>query len=564
MPPLPADSAQPLQAGTMVGHYRIEMLLGSGGMADVYYALDQQLDRPIALKILRPHLAADTTYLQRFQQEAKAAAALVHPNIVQIYSVGQAGELRYIAQEFVPGANLRQYLSLNQDLKNSQPLAEPSDKNRAGGDNAGGTGGNGNGSPEPERHAINDRQLPIDETLSILLQILAALNKSASLGIVHRDIKPENIMLTSDGDVKVADFGLARLALGDDPRLTNAGVTLGTPMYMSPEQIQGDLVDIRSDLYSLGVTCFHMIYGRPPYQGDTPLALAMKHVQACLPDFDNLRSDVPESLKLMLRQLLQKSPDERLLSPMQVLDFLHQHRRGDLAEYWPERTIPMPGVDQSIPSTSHATQKLQALLRSPPAQLPWQRLLIPLALLAWSSALIWFGYRIFREQWTSPEQMLVTTEEVFKGIARQTDVKQQYEWALLDRTSGRIAKWEAVEQYFPKSENPLNRMYVGLSHLQLARAYQEAGEPELASRHLNMIIDDAQMQLLVQAYAWLQQASIEHARGDKAKVQSAVDQALRLRDQLSKNKKDVEQLDHAVRLMPPDIELYWTPNPTDS
>lgn len=542
----------------MVGNYCIDMLLGSGGMADVYYALDQQLDRPIALKILRPHLAADETYLQRFHQEAKAAAALVHPNIVQIYSVGRSGELRYIAQEFVPGANLRQYLSQDpQGANQAGHVAEEASHSSTDSHSE---------STDGESITKNsaDRQLSINETLSILLQILAALNKSASSGIVHRDIKPENIMLTRDGEVKVADFGLARLSLGDDPRLTNAGVTLGTPMYMSPEQIQGEPVDIRGDLYSLGVTCFHMLYGRPPFEGDTPLSLAMQHVQSKLPDMDALRSDVPESLKTALRKLLMKSPEDRFPAPMQVLDFLHNNRRGDLAEFWPDRTVPMPGVIHSIPGASQATQKLQALLLAPPKSKHWKRLLTPIMLTIWLGLASWLGLKIFQGKWTTPEQMLVIGEEVFKGIAKQSDARAQYEWALLDRSSGRIAKWEAVEQYFPKSASSLNRMYVGLSHLQLARAYQEAGDPELASDHLNLVIDDSQMQPLVQAYAWLQKASIEHARGDKTKVQTAVDKALRLRDQLSKNRKDVEQLDQAVRLMPPDIELYWTPSPIES
>jgi serine/threonine protein kinase len=558
----PPDSAQPLPRGTLVGHYRVETLLGRGGMADVYYALDQHLDRPIALKILRPHLAADTTYLQRFQQEAKAAAALVHPNIVQIYSVGQADDLRYIAQEFVPGANLRQYLSLNTGPSASHALANGAENNfRDLREN--GTSEITGCSDELVGYKRPDRQLPINETLSILLQILAALHKSSGVGIVHRDIKPENIMLTTEGDVKVADFGLARLSMGEDPRLTSAGVTLGTPMYMSPEQIQGGSVDVRSDLYSLGVTCFHMLCGRPPFEGDTPLALAMHHVQSKVPDIGTLRDDVPESLKQMLGKLLKKSPDERFTNPMQVIDFLHHHRRDDLAAYWPDRAVPMPGVAHSLPGTNQATKRLQALLLPTARQLPWQRLLLSLAFIAWLGLLAFFSYQLFRRQWTAPEQLLVTTEQVFKGIARQADVKQQYEWALLDRTSGRIAKWEAVEQYFPKSDNPLNRMYVGLSHLQLARAYQEAGEPELASRHLTRITRDSQMQPLVLAYAWLQLASIENARGDKAKVQSAIDQALRFREQLSKNKKDIEQLDQAVRMMPPDVELYWTPSPAE-
>ena len=249
----PNNSSQPvtLKAGDKLGPYRIEREIGSGGMADVYYAVHETLRRPAAIKVLRPSLATDDVHLQRFMQEARAAASLIHPNIVQVYDIGQEGEHRYIAQEFIPGSNLRQYLTDN-------------------------------------------GQMPIQETLSVLLQILAALSKSAAAGIVHRDIKPENIMLTQDGDVKVADYGLARVLLSDDPQLTRAGTTLGTPMYMSPEQIQEGNVDVRSDLYSLGVTLFHMLAGRPPFTGETPLALAMQHVQAEPPRIEELRGDLPE------------------------------------------------------------------------------------------------------------------------------------------------------------------------------------------------------------------------------------------------------------------------------
>ncbi len=242
------NGAGGLKAGDRLGPYEIQRKLGSGGMADVYFAVHEGLHRPAAIKVLRPSLAADGANLQRFMQEARAAASLVHPNIVQVYDVGQQDQdestgqtsIRYIAQEYVAGTNLRQYL---------------------------------------EQHGT----LSIREALSVLLQTLAALNKSASAGIVHRDIKPENILLTADGDVKVTDFGLARL-LHDDPQLTRAGTTLGTPMYMSPEQLQDGEVDVRSDLYSLGVTLFHMLAGKPPFSGETPLALAMQHVQATPPN----------------------------------------------------------------------------------------------------------------------------------------------------------------------------------------------------------------------------------------------------------------------------------------
>ncbi len=226
-----------LPPGTKIGAYCIERLIARGGMADVYYAVHQQLHRPAAIKILRPSLATDEVHLQRFMQEARATASLIHPNIVQVYDVGQDGEHRYIAQEFIPGSNLRQYLSTPAGTLVDAPAPTGQADQVAA-----------SVQDPASQPAWPGRQLSICETLSVLLQVLAALNKSAASGIVHRDIKPENIMLTQDGDVKVADFGLARLLQTDDPQLTRAGTTLGTPMYMSPEQIQEGHVDIRSDL----------------------------------------------------------------------------------------------------------------------------------------------------------------------------------------------------------------------------------------------------------------------------------------------------------------------------
>lgn len=521
------EITQAIPVGSRVGDYRIESLLGAGGMADVYYAIDLQLDRPVALKVLRPKLAADETYLQRFQQEAKAAAALVHPNIVQIYGVGQEDNLRYIAQEYVPGANLRDYLNA-----------------------------------VPHGDKLN-RQLPVAEALSILLQTLAALGKSASVGIIHRDIKPENIMLTREGDVKVADFGLARLAYSENPRLTDAAITMGTPLYMSPEQIQGDAVDIRSDLYSLGVTLFHVLYGRTPFQGDTPLALAMQHVQGSLPRMEDLRASVPASLVQLLQRLLAKNPEDRFASPSEVLNFLQEHRRDDLEPYWPERTVPLPDVIPAV-GISPAVQNLQALLKESNTNSNTRRTIVLLITAACWLGLVFAGASVIARWNLIPvSDLLNLKEEVFKGIPKQSDAKAQYEWALLDRSTSRVAKWEAVENYFPRLESSLNLMYVGLANLQLSRVYQEASDFESALRELRKITNEPQMQPLVQAYALLQRASIGYSRGDKEEIQRAVEQSLRLREVLSNNRSDVEQLDAAVRKMPPDVELYWTPLPSD-
>lgn len=532
----PIMPRNPLPPGTVVGDYRIGMPLGTGGMADVYYAVDQRLDRPVALKVLRSSLAADQTYQQRFMQEAKAAAALVHPNIVQIYNVGEVGDVRFIAQEFIPGTNLRQYIAT--------PLPSAS-----------------RGPGEARRNGqAGDRQLPVQETLSILLQVLAALSKAASAGVVHRDIKPENIMLTPDGEAKVADFGLARITMGDDPRLTSVGTTLGTPMYMSPEQLEGGLVDIRSDLYSLGVTLFHMLYGRPPFSGETPLALAMQHVNAEVPNPSDLRKSVPTSLEALVLRLLSKSPNDRFEHPEQVLNYLHENRKNDLNDYWPDRVVPIPGVALAGIAPMQATEQLRALLRQKKRTRWLPKIVFGVGAVVWLAGLGWLSYAVTKREMPSAENLFPLKEQLFSNIPRQGSAKQQYEWALVEKDPKyRFKKWESIGVYFSKTSSPINQLYVGLGNLQLARAYKEVGDESAASKTLGTITGDAQAPILLQALAWLEVAGIEHGKENKAQVKTAVESALQLRESLSET--DKEQLDLAVKSLPSDIELYWAPSP---
>jgi serine/threonine-protein kinase len=214
--------------GKKLKDYRILRRLGRGAMAEVYLAQQESLNRYVALKVLNEELARDPAYVRRFHHEARAAAALVHASIIQIYEVGEADGVHYIAQEYVPGRNLGEIIR-------SQGAIQP--------------------------------RLALD----ILRQVTAALAKAESEGIVHRDIKPENIMLSRSGEVKVADFGLARVQGDGGVNLTQVGVTMGTPLYMSPEQIEGGEIDSRSDIYSLGVTAYHMLTGSPPFTWDSPL-----------------------------------------------------------------------------------------------------------------------------------------------------------------------------------------------------------------------------------------------------------------------------------------------------
>ncbi|GAB5404657.1 MAG: hypothetical protein Aurels2KO_28880 [Aureliella sp.] len=505
-----------LQAGDRLGAYSVQRKLGSGGMADVYFAIHQELDRPAALKVLRASLAADETHLQRFMQEARAAAALIHPNIVQVYDVGREGERRYIAQEYVAGSNLRDYLAAGQETSVEPrplptiPLEEMSQATPSGGSDSAGV--------EP---TLADRQLDVREVLSILLQVLAALNKSATSGIVHRDIKPENIMLTPEGEAKVADFGLARVLLGDDPNLTRAGTTLGTPMYMSPEQIQDGKVDIRSDLYSLGVTLFHMLAGQPPFSGESPLAIAMQHVSAEIPSVEDIRKDVPDTLSELTRRLLAKSPDDRFASPAEVIDYLQGGRKADLAEYWPDQSVPLPGV---LSSTSKGplreTLALQAIVRRQrsAARRNWVAGALMIACLC---GLFICGYALARR----PALLSNLPDTPVDAVARQNTAREQYDAAykaaLLNSDFG-LENWQAVGKYFGKEKDDSSRYWGGLARLQIARQLEEDGETDRARRELDRMIAEWESEpeyfkkVLAMAYLLLADVSDDPTQGINA------------------------------------------------
>lgn len=264
--------------GQMLGEFKLLRRLGKGGMATVWLAEQTSLHRQVALKLLRSDLMADQTYVKRFQTEAKAAAGLNHPNIVQVYVIGEADGQHFIAQEYVQGSTLKSYLR--------------------------------------KRGAV-DLQLG----LHIMRQVASALQTAGEQGIVHRDIKPENIMLTKKGEAKVADFGLAQLTLGGEKlNLTQEGVTMGTPLYMSPEQVHGKKLDVRSDIYSFGVTCYHMFAGRPPFQGETAVAVAVQHLQDEPRPLREFRPDLPQPLCDLVHRMMAKRPEDRYPDAATVLE----------------------------------------------------------------------------------------------------------------------------------------------------------------------------------------------------------------------------------------------------
>lgn len=262
---------------TLIGEFRILRRLGRGGMSDVYLAEQTSLKRNVAVKVLKRELLSDPNSVQRFKTEAMAVAGLNHPNIVQVYTIGEWKGLHYMVQEYVQGQNIREYIN---------------------------------------RRGTPDFLLAVH----IMRQISLALQQADANGIVHRDIKPENILFNQKGEVKVADFGLAKvLQPNKDMRLTEAGMTMGTPMYMSPEQIRGQDVDHRSDLYSFGVTCYHILSGEAPFKGNDPLAIAMAHLNEKAVPLEHLRPDLPVLLSRIIDKLMQKKREDRYASATAVL-----------------------------------------------------------------------------------------------------------------------------------------------------------------------------------------------------------------------------------------------------
>jgi len=297
--------------------------LGRGAMAEVYLAQQLSLGRQVALKVLNAELAHDPSYVRRFDHEARAAAALVHGGIVQIYEVGQVDGVHFIAQEYVPGRNLGEVIRSS-------------------------------GSISPQL------------TLDIVRQVTAALAKASSVGIVHRDIKPENIMLAGSGEVKVADFGLARLQGDAAVNLTQIGVTMGTPLYMSPEQIEGRTLDSRSDIYSLGVTAYHMLAGKPPFTGDTPLSVAVQHLNQPPAPLAQHRPDVPPTLAKVIERMMAKHPDERYADPGALLVELHALAVEGAQQGW-AAVLDQTGLSQILRAAdqrSLATARLDELMKT--------------------------------------------------------------------------------------------------------------------------------------------------------------------------------------------------------
>lgn len=255
---------------TLVGHvidrrYFVEDKIARGGMATVYRALDYRLERPVAIKVMHPHLAVDEDFTKRFIQEARQAARLAHPNIVNVFDQGQDGEFTYIVMEYLPGITLRQLLT-------------------------------------------DFSTLTWEQTIDVVKAVLNGLDAAHSAGIVHRDVKPENVLLADDGRIKIADFGLARAASHN----TQTGqALLGTVAYLSPELVTGSPADVRSDIYGLGIMMFEMLTGEQPFTGDEAVAIAYQHANNHVPAPSGNNPSIPSELDDIVRWCTERNPDDR-------------------------------------------------------------------------------------------------------------------------------------------------------------------------------------------------------------------------------------------------------------
>jgi len=282
------------------GRYLVESQIARGGMATVYLARDVRLDRAVAIKIAHPELARDREFVDRFIGEAHAVARLSSPNVVAVFDQGSTGDLNYIAMEYVPGPTLRELLTA--------------------------------------RGRLNPR-----EALDIIERVLAGLAVAHDAGIIHRDVKPENVLLGNGTSVKVADFGLARAASGI--RQTRSGLLIGTAAYLAPEQVASNSSDQRTDVYAVGVMLFEMLTGRQPHTGETPLAVAYKHVNSVVPAPSSVHPDLPPALDTLVALATSRDPDLRPADARHYLHAISEVRRG----------MPLPPVTRQDTQPAGAT-----------------------------------------------------------------------------------------------------------------------------------------------------------------------------------------------------------------
>lgn len=303
-----------LTDGMMFGQYRIEKKIGSGGMGAVYKATDTLKGRTVAIKVIHPHIAEIEQFIKRFHQEAKLLEKLAHPKVVRVYDSGVVDGHHYIVMEFISGRNLT-------DIMRERSIKTAEDTTTA----------------------TRFEPLPEEFVLRIMEQMARVLQEAAELGVIHRDIKPDNLVVTDIErlDIKLLDFGIAKDTAELHTVLSQTGQVMGTPAYMSPEQCEGKKLDIRSDLYSLGVMAYQCASGRLPFEGPTTMAYIKQHLLEHPKPLSELNPKLSTGLVAMIHKLLAKSPDERYQTPLDLLEDLNRIRRGELPRFASEAVTGM-------------------------------------------------------------------------------------------------------------------------------------------------------------------------------------------------------------------------------
>jgi serine/threonine-protein kinase len=321
---LETQSDQLTRGTVFAGRYEILEELGTGGMGSVYRVFDRKLEEEVALKLIRPDIAASRKTIERFKNELKVARKITHPNVCRMYDLHEEGKTLYITMEYVQGEDLKSVI-----------------------------------------HRMGT--LTMGKAISIAQQVADGLAEAHKLGIVHRDLKPGNIMIDKEGNAKIMDFGIARIQAVSST--TAEGAIIGTPEYISPEQVEGKPADARSDLYALGVIFFEMVTGKAPFEGDTPLSIAHKHRYELPPDPQKLNSHIPNGLNRIILRLLEKDREKRYQTTDELIaDLVGAEEALPKAERAPVR----------IPSTrrkSAATKKITV-------EFTLRKLLIPVLALA--------------------------------------------------------------------------------------------------------------------------------------------------------------------------------------
>jgi eukaryotic-like serine/threonine-protein kinase len=433
--------------GTTLGDFEVKRLLGRGGMGQVYLATQISLNRPVALKVLHPRYLSKPIYLSRFEAEATAVAKLNHPNIVHVYTLGYVDQVRFIAMEYVEGTNLREYINKKGAL--DLPLA-----------------------------------------LSIMRQAGQAIGAAGEIGLVHRDIKPENLLLMRKGRAKVADFGLCRDLGADRLHVTQPGTTMGTPLYMSPEQAQGKLLDHRSDLYSLGVTFYNMLSGEPPFRADSAVALALKHVSEQPVSLRVRRPDIPLELERLVLRLMAKSPADRYQSAAEMLADLAKIRASlqpTLGSLGDENAISLPRVDEAAKAGSGSGVALAVTTATSTLPLGTSRLYRPRTLLLTGMIFVLVGAAL---GWSARPSDLpggnlvarrppgLAIEPRWALIPRQDSAEEQYRYAQLRAAElDLVAAWLAVPGFHSHSPEWMSPAYLQLSR----RLYRQGDQDRLSA-----------------------------------------------------------------------------------